>query len=213
MSADCGEKQFDFFTSLVLDFSLYLGFTLLTVMIAIGLYFFLKYCCCKRCRKRWVRPRQGQSSLIRRVILMFRDRHAFSGIRSQPSFVATIQFAFSSNLITFTEIGKRLLSPNKNNVGNLFLIPSPPTTTQSKSFLNKNFDKKNILKLKQNNFTGFSNTSNSSNSYRNVKLFVLYIPPYTVYYIPIEYIHLSPNIWIFVSLSKRYYIGMRISPH
>ena len=142
MSADCGEKQFDFFTSLVLDFSLYLGFTLLTVMIAVGLYFFLKYCCCKRCRKRWVRPRQGQSSLIRRVILMFRDRHAFSGIRSQPSFVATIQFAFSSNLITFTEIGKRLLSPNKNNVGNLFLIPSPPTTTQSKSFLNKKFDKK-----------------------------------------------------------------------
>ena len=108
MSADCDEKQFDFFTTLVLDFSLYLGFTLLTIMIAVGLYFFLKYCCCKRCRKRWVRPRQDQSCLIRRVILIFSYRHAFSGIRSQPSFVATIQFAFSSNLTTFTEIGKPL---------------------------------------------------------------------------------------------------------
>ena len=73
---------------------------------------------------------------------MFRDRHAFSGIRSQPSFVATIQFAFSSNLTTFTEIGKSLLKPDKNNVGNLFLIPYPPTSLQSKSFLNKKFDKK-----------------------------------------------------------------------
>ena len=109
MSADCNEKQFDFFTTLVLDFSLYLGFTLLTIMIAVGIYFFLKYCCCKRCRKRWVtRSRQDQPSLIRRVILIFSYRHAFSGIRSQPSFVATIQFAFSSNLTTFTEIGKPL---------------------------------------------------------------------------------------------------------
>jgi len=94
MSADCNEKQFDFFTTLVLDFSLYLGFTLLTIMIAVGIYFFLKYCCCKRCRK----------------------RHAFSGIRSQPSFVATIQFAFSSNLTTFTEIVSRDSAGGDNKV-------------------------------------------------------------------------------------------------
>ena len=53
MSTRNCERKFDFFTRLILDFSLYLGFTLLAIMITIGLYFFLKHCCCRRCRKRW----------------------------------------------------------------------------------------------------------------------------------------------------------------
>ena len=143
MSADCDEKQFDFFTTLVLDFSLYLGFTLLTIMIGVGLYFFLKYCCCKRCRKRWVGSRQDQTRLIRREILIFSCRHAFSGIRSQPSFVATIQFAFSSNLTTFTEIGssfhpiKLMLEMSLS-----FPVPAHPQLVNQKVSWTKNFMEK-----------------------------------------------------------------------
>ena len=130
--ADHCEKQFDFFTSLILDFSLYLGLTLLAIMVTLGLYFFIKYCCCKRCRKRWV-----LLSFIRAVILMFRARHSFSGIRSQPSFVATIQFAFSNNLTTFTEIGKTLHSSLSLRLIKIILEMShgPPALSSIKKFL------------------------------------------------------------------------------
>merc|ERR1719270_2302254 len=61
----------------ILNFCFYLGLTILTIMISLGVYYTCKYCCCNSCRKR-------------------RQRR-FLGIRSHPSFVKAISVAFETS--------------------------------------------------------------------------------------------------------------------
>ena len=37
---------------MILNFCFYLGVTMLVIMVALGLYYSCKYCCCNSCRKR-----------------------------------------------------------------------------------------------------------------------------------------------------------------
>ena len=45
-------NQYKMFIRVILDFSFFLGWTIFTIMISVGVYFVCKYCCLKRCRKR-----------------------------------------------------------------------------------------------------------------------------------------------------------------
>ena len=73
-----------------LNFSFYLGISILVVMVSAGLYYCCKYCCC--CHSCSISNPRPQPSLF-----YCRRQRQFSGIRSHPSFVEAITVAFQSS--------------------------------------------------------------------------------------------------------------------